>query len=152
MINFSLVSTTLVNNERQSDNDTTDKFFAGINDTCNNIFPQCCWYRSEITKKPKIYRWCLRHWQLECPAYISLPTPENLKIRKNFIFRCNVHSTKLFTKNEKNYTWKFFSFIADVVDTAEQHPFVANHMQNLPEWLPVAWKFGSIKSPGLHRL
>ncbi len=26
-------------------------------------------------------------------------------------------------KIQKNYTWKLFSFIAGVVDTAEQHPF-----------------------------
>ncbi len=34
---------------------------------------------------------------------------------------------------KKNYTWKFFSFIAGVVDTAEQHPFAiisANFRKN----------------------
>ncbi len=45
------------------------------------------------------------------------------KIRKNSIFRCKVHSTKLFTKNEKKYTWKFFSFIMGVVDTADKYSF-----------------------------
>ncbi len=34
-----------------------------IYDTGDNIFPQCCWYRSEITQKPKIYRRCQRHCQ-----------------------------------------------------------------------------------------
>jgi hypothetical protein len=55
------------------------KFIASFNDTGDNIFP-----RSEITKKPKIYRQCQRHrrkivQRLESPASISLPTPKNEK-------------------------------------------------------------------------
>ncbi len=43
-------------------NDTGDKFYAGVVDTGEQfIFPRCGWYRSEKTKKPKIYRWCQRH-------------------------------------------------------------------------------------------
>jgi len=45
-----------------SDN-TCDKFFASDNDTVENIFPRCCWYWSEISKKPKIYRRLQRHRQ-----------------------------------------------------------------------------------------
>ncbi len=59
-------------------------------DTGDNIFPRCRWYRSEITKRPKIYRrcqWhrrktvhrCQRHRRIESPAYISLPSPKNEK-------------------------------------------------------------------------
>jgi hypothetical protein len=44
-----------------SDKDTCDKFFAGINNTGDNIFPWCRGYRSEISIKPKIYRRCQRH-------------------------------------------------------------------------------------------
>ncbi len=41
------------------------------------------------------------------------------------MFRCNVQYTQLSSsqKMKKNYTWKFFSFIAGVVDIAENHPF-----------------------------
>ncbi len=46
-----------------------------------------------------------------------------MKNNKNSIFRCKVHSPKLFTKNKKNYTWKFFSFITGVVDTADKPSF-----------------------------
>ncbi len=34
---------------------------AGVIDTADKIDPRCRWYRSEITKKPKIYRRCQRH-------------------------------------------------------------------------------------------
>ncbi len=33
-----------------------EKIFRGVVDTGDNIFPQCCWYRSEITKKSEIIK------------------------------------------------------------------------------------------------
>jgi hypothetical protein len=72
---------------------TAEQFIAGVVDTGDNIFPGCCLYRSEITKKPKIYyrcqrdRWkisrrCQQHRRLESPASISLPAPEYEKLAK----------------------------------------------------------------------
>jgi hypothetical protein len=67
-------------------NDTGDKLFSGVNDTGEKfiaggvdtgeqfIFPQCRWYRSEKTKKPKIYR-----QKLFTGVNISLYTPKNEK-------------------------------------------------------------------------
>ncbi len=48
-----------------------------------------------------------------------------MKHKQNFNlqYKCKVHSTKLLTKNEKNFTSKFFSFIAGVIDTADKHSF-----------------------------
>ncbi len=68
------------------------------------------------------------------------------KIRKNFIFRCNVHSTRLFTM-KKNYTWKFFSFIAGVVDTAEQHQFAIISANFRKKWKRSQWH---TQGPGGH--
>jgi hypothetical protein len=34
-----------------------------------------------------------------------------------------VHSRKISTKNKKNYTSQFFSFIDGVVDTGDKHSF-----------------------------
>ncbi len=41
--------------------DTVEQFIGGVVDTGDNIFPRCRWYRSEITKKPKIYHRCQQH-------------------------------------------------------------------------------------------
>ncbi len=36
--------------------DTGEQFIGGVVDTGDNIFPRCRWYRSEITKKHKIFQ------------------------------------------------------------------------------------------------
>ncbi len=64
-----------------------------------------------------------------------------MNISKNSIFRCKVHSAKLLTKYEKNLYLKFFSFIADVVDTADKHSFAIISVnkkknENDPNWIP----------------
>ncbi len=62
-----------------------------------------------------------RDFWLQFFSWISVPRAPEYSIRiistffENFICRCNVHTAKLFTKNEKNHTWKSFFFIAGVV-------------------------------------
>ncbi len=78
---------------------------------------------SPVSTTPPINFWVMSTTPaIRQSCLYQLPYTWKWKIRKNFIFRCNVHTTKTLTKNEKNYTWNVFSFIAGVVDTAEQHP------------------------------
>jgi hypothetical protein len=90
-------------------------------------FPQCHWYRSEITKKPKITGVNVTAGKLFTGVNDTndkfftntISTCLHLKM-KNSIFRCKVHPPKLLTKYEK-YTSKFLSFFAGVNDSTDKH-------------------------------
>jgi hypothetical protein len=61
--------------------DTGEQFFGGVIDTGDKISPWCRWYRSEITKKPKIYRRCQRHcWKTvhRCQWHRRIESPANI--------------------------------------------------------------------------
>ncbi len=64
-----------------------------------------------------------------------------MKNKQNSIFRCKVHSTKIFTKNEQIFYLKFFYFIAVVVDTADKHSFaiILHEFLKKFETIPMAY-------------
>ncbi len=110
---------------------TMEKIFRGVVDTGDNIFLQCCWYWSEITKKSEIIKGVNKPVEKLLTGFT-----EKWKICKNSIFRCKVRPTKLLTKYGKNYTSKFFSFNASVFDTVDKHSFV-NISANF--WKKLKW-------------